>query len=147
MKTHGQQDSALYVRLQWKGRRKWVRVGTLHMRVGQSAPRAGAPVGTDYLLTSNRTIGASFEPDLIEVLNEHGVWITRHSRGDPYAPYSEGFPAWVFERSMVKVHDKPPVYESQWKHNIPPPSWKQIYESDPDGDILPVGKNWIPPEA
>tara|TARA_Y100001963_G_C6784333_1_gene451741 strand:- start:1717 stop:2067 length:351 start_codon:yes stop_codon:yes gene_type:complete len=112
------------------------------MSLGQ-APPLGAPPGTDYLLTSNRTIGASFEPDLIEVMNEHGIWISRHSRGN--SPFDAGFPAWVFERSREKIHDKPPVWRTVWKHNIPPPSFKMIYADDPKGEILPIGKNWTPP--
>jgi len=79
----------LYVRMQLDGKRRWVRVGTLH--VDRYARKDSIPGEADHMVTSNRTIGASFEPDLMEVLRENGLRVGRqeHDSNDPAFVYHQ----------------------------------------------------------
>ena len=113
----GSDELPLYVRLQHKGKRRWIRVGILHvdqypMRTGKGAPR-----NAEHIVTKERTVGASFEPDLLQTLRENGISLHRSSKDD-----------FVFH--LVAEHKTDwsgsLVSKGEWhKNEIPPPadSW------------------------
>ena len=123
MRGWSQDNLPLYVRLQHHGKRKWIRVGSLHVNKYAShgfkdGEPSGVPMGTEHVITSNRAIGAAFEPDLLQVLSENGVdFLSR----DGHVFHFEKPQRYTFGGDLVEP--------GRWFADSPPPSVDQWFSS------------------